>query len=199
MSYPSTVFAGLCSALIAGTALSADFQQVLIPQNVGVAVEPSHRGHALTDSQRKFQLPRRESVWLMMEAPPEPAVMNPDAVVNSTSSTMDLRRTPVLVHFGFNDTEPLSTKSLGEVLGEATKSGVEVKVIGHADETGTDRYNQGLSERRAKAVASWLTQAGIPAASIQAEGRGKREPLDPSDPAKNRRVSIQLFIAEGKK
>ncbi len=51
------------------------------------------------------------------------------------------------------------------------------RVEGHADEVGSDAFNQQLSERRAQAVARVLSQAGLPAAQIATRGHGKRKPI----------------------
>lgn len=47
-----------------------------------------------------------------------------------------------------------------------------VQITGHADCIGTDAYNQALSERRAAAVKRYLSEKGIDAALITAEGKG---------------------------
>lgn len=71
-----------------------------------------------------------------------------------------------------------------------------VHIVGHTDSVGTDSYNQGLSERRASAVASYLMQQGLPADRIRQEGRGEREPIASNDAdsgrSKNRRVDIVI-------
>lgn len=56
----------------------------------------------------------------------------------------------------------------------AKKHNLPVKVVGYADKkTGTADYNQGLSERRARAVAKRLTdQYGIPTEKISIEWKG---------------------------
>lgn len=48
-------------------------------------------------------------------------------------------------------------------------------VIGYSDRTGAAEYNQQLSARRAQAVAEQLVMLGMPAANIQAEGRGETD------------------------
>ncbi|QHQ36956.1 OmpA family protein [Algicella marina] len=69
-----------------------------------------------------------------------------------------------------------------------------VQVIGHTDNTGTASFNQGLSERRASAVASLLRQGGVPGGRIVAFGRGETQPLasngNAEGRAQNRRVEI---------
>ena len=71
-----------------------------------------------------------------------------------------------------------------------------VHIVGHTDSVGTDSYNQGLSERRASAVASYLMQQGMPADRIRQEGRGEREPVASNDGdegrRRNRRVDIVI-------
>ena len=45
-----------------------------------------------------------------------------------------------------------------------------VDVYGHTDSTGSDAYNQSLSERRADAVASYLSMRGVESARLEALG-----------------------------
>jgi outer membrane protein OmpA-like peptidoglycan-associated protein len=71
-----------------------------------------------------------------------------------------------------------------------------VQVIGHTDNTGTAAYNYDLSQRRANAVAAELRANGVPAARIQAFGRGFDQPVasnaTPQGRAQNRRVEIVI-------
>jgi len=46
---------------------------------------------------------------------------------------------------------------LGKALSNPGLSGVKVLLIGHTDAKGANEYNQDLSERRARSVASFLT------------------------------------------
>ena len=50
-----------------------------------------------------------------------------------------------------------------------------IHVVGHTDTSGTSDFNQGLSERRAAAVGSFLASQGVPGARLRQEGRGERE------------------------
>lgn len=73
---------------------------------------------------------------------------------------------------------------------------LQVRVVGHTDNTGSDAINEPLSLRRAEAVRSYLEDRGIAASRIEVAGRGSREPLvandSPDDRARNRRVEIFL-------
>lgn len=51
-----------------------------------------------------------------------------------------------------------------------------IKITGHTDPIGTERYNLALSERRAEAVMQYLVAAGLPAEKMTAVGVGKTEP-----------------------
>jgi len=72
-----------------------------------------------------------------------------------------------------------------------------VKVSGHTDSTGTEAYNQGLSERRANAVKTYLESKGIDGQRIQTEGFGETQPLATNRTkegrAENRRVELEII------
>ena len=74
-------------------------------------------------------------------------------------------------------------------------AGVRVSVEGHTDNTGSDAYNQGLSERRAATVGGYLVEAGLPASIVSTSGAGESKPADTNDTAEgranNRRVVIR--------
>lgn len=67
-------------------------------------------------------------------------------------------------------------------------------VEGHTDSSGSDDYNQQLSERRAASVKAQFVKAGMPAANVRAVGRGETQPIASNDTpegrAQNRRVVI---------
>lgn len=52
-----------------------------------------------------------------------------------------------------------------------------VTVVGHTDRMGTQNYNQRLSEKRANAVASYLTHKGVKGEKFETLGVGKTQPL----------------------
>ena len=69
---------------------------------------------------------------------------------------------------------------------------VSINVRGHTDSFGDTRYNQSLSERRARHVADKLIEAGVPQGQIQIEGLGDSEPLAlAAEPREHRRVELR--------
>ena len=72
-----------------------------------------------------------------------------------------------------------------------------IDVYGHTDSTGTAEYNQGLSERRAQSVASYLTARGVNPVRIATRGFGESQLLvnperTEADRQANRRVEIRV-------
>ncbi|MCP4387929.1 MAG: OmpA family protein [Gammaproteobacteria bacterium] len=68
---------------------------------------------------------------------------------------------------------------------------------GHTDNRGSDEYNQGLSERRANAVAQYLLAKGVVEARIDSVGFGESNPIADNGSAEgrslNRRVELSLL------
>ncbi len=102
-------------------------------------------------------------------------------------------------NFDFNKSTltPVGTAKLDEaakVLAE--NPSVTLNVEGHTDSVGSDAYNMGLSERRAKAVVAYLTGKGIDAARLSPTGYGESKPAATNDTAdgraKNRRVDLMV-------
>ncbi len=73
---------------------------------------------------------------------------------------------------------------------------VNIMIIGHTDNVGTDTSNQSLSQRRADAVKTWLVTKGINANRIKTLGKGESEPRATNDTAAgrtlNRRIEFQV-------
>ena len=69
-----------------------------------------------------------------------------------------------------------------------------VLIEGYTDSVGTEDYNQGLSERRADSVRSYLAGQGIGSIRLSASGKGESDPVASNDSAagrqQNRRVEV---------
>lgn len=72
----------------------------------------------------------------------------------------------------------------------------EALIAGHADSTGTEAYNQALSERRAQAVVNQLLDLGISLERLESWGEGESNPIADNTTeerrAKNRRVEVTI-------
>jgi len=110
--------------------------------------------------------------------------------------TIDLRG----VNFDFDKAtlRPDAVATLNEAVEILKKyPQLRVEVAGHTDATGPENYNQGLSERRAKAVYDYLGQNGIDASRMVGPvGYGELRPIDTNDTregrARNRRTELNV-------
>ena len=84
--------------------------------------------------------------------------------------------------------------SVGKVLAEYEQTVVEV--AGHTDSTGTDSYNQALSERRATSVSTYLSGQGVINQRMITLGMGEARPVADNSSTTgrqaNRRVEITM-------
>ncbi len=104
-----------------------------------------------------------------------------------------------IVFFGFNKCN--ITAEADAVLSEAASAAkstgsASVRVVGHTDTSGSNAYNQKLSECRANAVKSNLTGKGVSEGSISTSGKGETELMvqtgDRVKEPQNRRATVDL-------
>jgi len=73
---------------------------------------------------------------------------------------------------------------------------IDVSIIGHTDNIGTEEYNLGLSKKRAKSVVDYLAANGISMERLSFEGKGELYPDVPNtsseNRAQNRRVNFKV-------
>lgn len=116
-----------------------------------------------------------------------------------------LLRMPSGITFAYDraDVQPQFQPTLNEVasvLAQYPKTYIDV--LGHTDSDGADAYNQGLSERRASAVAAYLSSHGVQSARVATRGYGETQPIASNateeGKALNRRVEIKIApVTEG--
>ena len=96
------------------------------------------------------------------------------------------------------DIKPQFRSTLDEVARTLnTYSQTYIDVLGHTDTTGSNEYNQALSERRAASVADYLAARGVNRVRLATRGYGETAPLyvpddNESERAANRRVEIKV-------
>ncbi|RAH37216.1 OmpA family protein [Halomonas sp. SL1] len=106
---------------------------------------------------------------------------------------------PSSVTFGFDSSELTmqARNALNDVSSVLTQyPETRVNIAGHTDSTGDASYNQRLSERRAQAVGSYLSQSGVASNRLYMNGYGENQPVASNETeagrAQNRRVEITL-------
>lgn len=84
--------------------------------------------------------------------------------------------------------------SIANVLSHYDKTFLSIE--GHTDSSGSESYNQTLSERRARSVQQYLVNQSIMQARLSVVGYGEMRPVasneTASGKAKNRRVEVQI-------
>ncbi|UII24780.1 OmpA family protein [Fulvivirga maritima] len=72
-----------------------------------------------------------------------------------------------------------------------------ILIEGHTDSTGSDSYNQTLSEQRANSVSSYLMAQGVSTSRVKTQGYGESQPIADNSTAsgrqQNRRVEVAIY------
>jgi outer membrane protein OmpA-like peptidoglycan-associated protein len=89
-------------------------------------------------------------------------------------------------------------ESLAKILNKYSDTNILIE--GDTDNSGSDEYNQKLSERRAQSVANHLMGLGVPNSRISTVGLGETNPVASNDSEEgrqqNRRVEVAIFANE---
>ncbi len=74
----------------------------------------------------------------------------------------------------------------------------DLLIVGHTDSVGSDKSDQALSGRRARAVSDFLVGQGVPVGRLHSVGRGDIEPFDSAAAGglhDNARVEVAIFAS----
>lgn len=159
--------------------------------------EEGWQANAISECKKTFYM-ALDSLKKKLTAKPMPVKVKQGKVEEKAQKPL-IRSTAYIVFFDHNKSKltPLAKDVLQKVTDELKKHpSTQVLLHGHADRSGSEEYNMKLSERRAKAVESALTQHGIKEGQIKyfafgetdlrvVTGDGIKEPA-------NRRVEIFL-------
>lgn len=124
------------------------------------------------------------------EAPPPPPAPPPAPVYEARE---------FIVYFPFD--QSILTPEAQSVVSEAAQyasagNATQIVVVGHADTSGSAKYNVGLSQRRSKAVADALVGLGVNSATLSVDWKGESAPaVATGDGVKeplNRRSTISI-------
>lgn len=70
---------------------------------------------------------------------------------------------------------------------------VKLKIEGHTSDEGDVKFNQQLSEQRAKAVVDFIIGRGVDASRLTYEGKGSSDPIDINNREVNRRTEFVII------
>jgi OOP family OmpA-OmpF porin len=173
---------------------------VNLVDSLGRGVETRFRSHSLLGTLTyNFggapEMVEPEAAPLPPPAPPLPPPPPPPPVCN---------KGPYIVFFDWDraNITPEAATVLDNAVGAyGNCQNVPIMLAGHADRSGSARYNVGLSERRNTAVRSYLNSRGIPDGSITSQAFGESQPRVPTADGvrelQNRRVEITYGPGSG--
>lgn len=128
-----------------------------------------------------------------LSAPPPPPV----SAAASAPPALDCTAPAVSIFFDWNMDSPLpeGVSTINQLTQSAAQCGWKrFGVTGYTDTSGSNRYNDGLSLRRAQNVAGLMSQGGVPMEAMTVNGLGetqlKIETADGVREPMNRRVEI---------
>jgi OOP family OmpA-OmpF porin len=187
-----------CKKALAGAALVFGAQWVGLPlaaqtasPDEGVVCNPVYDGDGTPVVQTDGRYVKHGGTYACPQPEPEP-VAAPEPAPAPTVITI---AADVAFDFDKADIREEFKPELDRIAQELNESPeTRLDVVGHADSTGPEDYNQRLSERRAQAVADYLIGAGVAADRFTVSGRGESDPVASNDSregrAQNRRVDI---------
>lgn len=186
-------------ALTAGAALAQPFNNWVSSdgQVVRNAFNECWRNSAWTPETAHPACDGAKAVAAAAPAPAPAAIQQPAPVTASAAPTKLSFAAEALFDFDKSVIKAQGRAQLDALLAKlATLNWTSMTVVGHTDSTGPAAHNQGLSERRAASVKSYLVGQGLPAAAIEAVGRGEAAPVadnsTPTGRAQNRRVEVEV-------
>jgi len=160
--------------------------------SAGVPVEGEYNSHAALIGLRwNFGAPKAPVVVA------EPAAVAPQPEAVAAEPPALPRAFLVFFDWDRSDVTAEADAILNDAAAYAKTTGaVRIASTGHADRSGSDKYNMALSMRRANAVKARLLALGVPENEISIDAKGEAEPLVPTEDGvrepQNRRVEIVL-------
>ncbi len=125
-----------------------------------------------------------------------PTVAGPASNNGCPETTVVVNTNTIGFDFDSSVLRSSSFATLDQLASQLKASGSKVTIEGHASIEGTDRYNQRLSERRAKSVADYLIKAGVNRNNITSVGFGSARPTATNETedgrSRNRRVEFRV-------
>lgn len=103
----------------------------------------------------------------------------------------------ILFATGKADLSPKAKEALVSFASSAQSNNLtNIQIIGHTDNTGSDRINNPLSLERAKSVETFLAAQGIARSRMTSDGKGSYAPIADNSTAEGRRENrrVEIYI-----
>jgi OmpA-OmpF porin, OOP family len=182
--------------------------KVDLVDRLGRDVETRFRSHSIMGS-LIYNFGGEEVVEVAPPPPPvvvapPPVVVAPPVPPRVVPPVVRCNTGPYIVFFDWDKSNllPAATSVLDNAVSQYANCGnARVMLAGHADKSGSNQYNVGLSQRRNTAVRGYLESKGIPGGVIATEALGESAPLvqtaDGVREPQNRRVEVTYGPGSG--
>jgi outer membrane protein OmpA-like peptidoglycan-associated protein len=155
------------------------YDQELAERDLGVS-EPEAFYHDQDLPERDLGVSEPEAFYYDQDLPePGLGVSDPTTYYDYPGPVVTVEfETEPLFNFDKYDIRTDQVSKLNEFVANIRGLNYEtIWAVGHTDRIGSISYNQGLSERRANSVKSYLVRQGVPADKIRTLGRSKSAPV----------------------
>ncbi|MBL4857830.1 MAG: OmpA family protein [Erythrobacter sp.] len=154
-------------------------------------------GFLKSSTKDEVSLSKCGTAYDMMNRTPQARVATPAPQAPAARPEVCTAQAPGLIFFEFDSATPQqdAVETVEYVVENAPVCNwTRFTVVGHTDRSGSNAYNQGLSERRAEAIESLMVGRGIADAAISTRAEGEENPRVPTADGvrelQNRRVEI---------
>lgn len=179
--------------------------KVSLVNRLGRSVDSRFRSHSLMGSLVYNFGGAPEPVEVVAPPPPPPYVAPPAPPAPPPPPPAPVCNTgPYIVFFDWDKSNlrPDAASVLDNAVAQYANCGsAKVMLAGHADKSGTAKYNVALSERRNSAVRAYLESKGVSAGAIATQAFGETAPLvqtaDGEREPQNRRVEVTYGPGSG--
>lgn len=178
--------------------------KVSLVNRLGRAVDTRFRSHSLMGSLIYNFGGAPAPVEVAPPPPPPPYVAPPPPPPSPPPPAPVCNTGPYIVFFDWDKSNlrPDAASVLDNAVAQYSNCGsAKVMLAGHADKSGTAKYNVGLSERRNDTVRTYLESKGVSSGAIATEAFGETAPLvktaDGEREPQNRRVEVSYGPGSG--
>jgi outer membrane protein OmpA-like peptidoglycan-associated protein len=126
-------------------------------------------------------------------------VSGSDEKTSTDSSVISFNSGDIIYQFSTNISEIDDNDSkLNKLLNELSNSSTKLTLIGHADSTGEEAYNNSLSVKRAMSVYNFLIRNGYPPSLLTYEGLGENQPIGDNNTVQGRQLNRRVELIMNK-
>ena len=177
--------------------------KVNLVDRLGRAVDTSFRSHSIMGS-LVYNFGGAPAPVEVAPPPPPPVYVAPPPPPPPPPPAPVCNSGPYIVFFDWDKSNlrPDAASVLDNAVAQYANCGMaKVMLAGHADKSGTAKYNVGLSQRRNDTVRGYLASKGVTDGAISAEAFGETAPLvqtaDGEREPQNRRVEVTYGPGSG--